>query len=137
MTELRVQATPENLDTVLAFINAQLRAAGCPRSIQHKIDIAAEEIYINIAHYAYDPPPGEVIIQCDTSASCLTLVFSDHGKPYNPLLLRTPDLTASVQERAVGGLGIFLVKQLMDEVSYAFVSGQNTLTLRKFFGQSL
>lgn len=134
MAELRMPATLENLETVISFIRTQLCAVDCPHGIQTKIYIAAEEVYVNIAHYAYDDPPGEVFIRCEVDASVMTLVFSDRGKPYNPLLQETPDLTANAEERAVGGLGIFLVKKLMDEVSYVFSAGQNQLTLRKFLG---
>lgn len=131
MAELRIPATLENLETVISFIRTQLCAVNCPQAIQTKIYIAAEEVYVNIAHYAYDDPPGEAIIRCEADASAMTLVFSDHGKPYNPLLQETPDLTASAEERPIGGLGILLVKKLMDDVSYAFVSGQNVLTLHR------
>lgn len=133
MAELRVSAALQNLEDVIAFVNTQLHAADCPGSIQNKIDLAVEEVFANIARYAYDSEVGDVVIRCevDQAAREAIVVFSDTGKPYNPLLARQPDISLSAQDRPIGGLGIFLVRQLMDCVSYAFQSGQNTLTLRK------
>lgn len=133
MTELIVAATIENLDAVTDFVNEQLEQAGCSQKIIMQIDLAVEEIYVNIAHYAYHPEIGEATIRCEVGGYPLQIVigFADHGKPYNPLEKEESDVTSSAQERQVGGLGIFLVKKMMDDISYEFQEGNNILTISK------
>ncbi|MEG0780874.1 MAG: ATP-binding protein, partial [Oscillospiraceae bacterium] len=120
MTEMTLQATPQALDRVLAFIDEKLEANSCPQNVQVQIDIAVEEIYVNIAHYAYRPDMGPVTIRVEMGGEPLqaAITFVDHGVPYNPLAKADPDLTLSAQERQIGGLGIFMVKQSMDDVRY-------------------
>lgn len=133
MPELTVAATPENLDAVTDFVNRQLEQAGCSAKIIMQTDLAVEEIFINIAHYAYHPEIGEAIVRCGVGGNPIQVVigFVDSGKPYNPLSQETPDLTASVQERQIGGLGVLLAQKMMDDISYEFQNGKNILTLCK------
>ncbi|MGN0736796.1 ATP-binding protein [Treponema porcinum] len=131
-----MEATDENLEAVNDFIHAQLEPFGCPAQLLFQIDLAVEEIYVNIAHYAYSPDKGTVQIDCSVEKTLdapakLTVSFTDSGKAFNPLEKPDPDITASVEEREIGGLGIFLTKKYMDTVSYVRKDNQNVLTITK------
>ncbi|MDR0963894.1 MAG: ATP-binding protein [Clostridium sp.] len=130
MKELFIEAKTDNLDEVLDFINAELDAADCPMKLQMQIAIAVEEIYVNIAHYAYNPEVGGAIIRIAVGDEIL-IEFEDQGKAYNPLLKEDPDITTGVEEREVGGLGIFMVKKIMDAVEYRYEEGKNILLIKK------
>lgn len=132
MTELTIPAAVENLGQVLAFVDEQL--AGCPPDILLQIDIAVEEIYVNIAHYAYPSGAGDATIRCAvsrTSPPKATIELVDGGIPYDPLSRKDPDITLDAEERQIGGLGIFMVKDMMDHVSYRREDGKNVLTMKK------
>lgn len=133
MKELVIEAERENLPKVQAFIDEQLEAAGCPMPTQITIDVAAEEIFVNIASYAYSPETGPVTIQVAVQENPLTakITFIDHGRPYNPLEKPDPDTTLRVRQRKKGGLGIYMVKQSMDRVDYEYQNGKNMLTIEK------
>ena len=132
MTEFTVEAKAERLEEVLAFINRQIEGV-MKASLVTQIDIAVEEIFVNIASYAYHPEIGAATIQCQVDADPVgvTIIFIDAGKPYNPLSREDPDITLGAEERQVGGLGIFMVKNMMDEVTYQYQSGKNILTIKK------
>ena len=123
----------DNLPRVLSFIDGHLEQAGCPVKAQMQIDVAAEEIFVNIAHYAYAPDRGKAVVRVEVSGDPVTvsLTFIDHGVPYDPLLREDPDVTLPAEERQIGGLGVFLVKQTMDDVNYVYRDGKNILTLKK------
>lgn len=127
-------ATDENMDNVNNFIHSML-PAGVDKTLLNKLDLAVEEIYINIAHYAYHPEQGTVEILCDRKENegkvQLSITFKDRGKPFNPLEREDPDITLSAEERDIGGLGILLTKKFMDNVTYSYSEGQNILTLYK------
>lgn len=133
MKELEFEAKIENLDKVLMFIDEQLEEMDCSMKTQMQIDIAAEEIFVNIAKYAYAPEIGKVAIQVDFEKDPLSavLTFIDQGVPYDPLEKPDPDVTLSIEERQIGGLGIFMVKKNMDHMSYEYKNGSNILTLKK------
>lgn len=133
MAEIVVEAKQENLDRVLEFVNTHLEQAGCKKEAQLQIDIATEEIFVNIASYAYETKLGEAIVKLEVSEEPLQTIiqFIDHGKPYNPLKREDPDITLSCEEREIGGLGIYLVKQSMDQVAYHYDGTKNILTIRK------
>ena len=133
MKELDILAVKENLVNVLAFVDEELEKAGCTMKAQLQIDMAVEEIFINIAMYAYSPETGPALIRVEVVENPLSVVlsFSDQGIPYDPLAKEDPDVTLSADERKVGGLGIFLVKKSMDDVTYEYKDGQNILTIRK------
>lgn len=135
MVVKKLTAETIRLDEVLEFIDEQLEKADCPIKTQMQIDVAAEEIFVNVAHYAYHPEIGEVEIRVEITENPKTAVitFSDSGKPFNPLDNPEPDITLSAEERGIGGLGIFMVKNTMDDVRYEFVGGQNCLTITKSF----
>ena len=133
MREMDIAATLENLDTVMAFVDQQLEEVGCSMKAQMQIDIAVEEVYVIIAHYAYNPEVGGVTIrvQIEEDPLAVILTFIDKGKPYDPLAKEDPDVTLAAEDRQIGGLGIFMVKKSMDNVSYEYNEGRNILTLKK------
>ena len=133
MKELEIEALTENLPQVLSFLDEQLEAAGCPMKIQMQIDIAVEEIFVNIAHYAYNPEIGTAKVRVEVLGDPPTvdITFIDQGIPYDPLAKADPDVTLSAEERQIGGLGIFMVKKSMDDVRYEYLDGHNILTLKK------
>lgn len=131
--ELEIEAVRENLEEVLAFLGERLDAADCTPKARMQLELAVEEIFINIASYAYNPETGKATVRIEVSGDPLhvTITFIDRGVPYDPLAKADPDLSASAQERTVGGLGIFLTKKLMDDVVYEYRGGRNVLTLKK------
>ena len=131
--ELDIEAVEENLDEVMAFVDENLEAVGCSMKAQMQIDIAVEEIFVNICKYAYHPDKGRAVVRVEVSDDPVQvkITFIDHGKPYDPLLKDDPDVTLSADDREIGGLGIFMVKQTMDAVEYEYKDGSNILTLVK------
>ncbi len=133
MKQIEIAALVDNLPEVLAFVDEQLESADCPMKIQLQIDIAVEEIFVNIAHYAYAPETGSATVRMtiDDSQPAVIITFLDRGMPYDPLAREDPDVTLSAEKRKIGGLGIFMVKKSMDNVSYEYTDGFNMLTLTK------
>ena len=133
MKELNIAATIENIDVVTDFVNEQLEALDCPMKAQMQIDIAIDELFGNIAHYAYNPEVGDATVRVEVIEDPLAVVitFIDKGVPYDPLAKDDPDITLSAEERAIGGLGIFMVKKTMDEITYEYKDGQNILAIKK------
>lgn len=133
MEKLDILAKTENLDTVIDFVNKHLEGVECPMKIQMQIDVAVEEIFVNIANYAYGTGegPATVRINVDNQNKIVDITFIDNGVPYDPLAKEDPDITLSAQERQIGGLGIFMVKKSMDDVTYEYRDGHNILTLKK------
>ena len=133
MKELELEALNDNLPQVLALVDEVLEAAHCPRKIQFQIDIAVEEIFVNIAHYAYKPDVGTATVRVEVMGEppAVDITFIDSGVPYDPLAKADPDVTLSAEQRQIGGLGIFMVKKTMDDIKYEYIDGQNILTLKK------
>lgn len=133
MKELRLAATLEGIPAVTAFIDEQLEALACGMKAQMQIDVAIDEVFANIAHYAYPGGAGEAAVRFDfdPATRVATLEFEDKGVAFDPLQRDDPDVTLSAEERQIGGLGIFLVKKTMDGVEYRREDGRNVLTLRK------
>ena len=131
--ELEIEAAVENLPQVTDFVDSHLEKAGCPVKAQMQIDIAVEEIFVNIAHYAYDPETGKATVRVEVTEEPVTvsITFIDQGIPYDPLAKADPDVTLPAEEREIGGLGIFMVRKTMDDVSYEYQDGKNILTLKK------
>lgn len=132
-SELDIEAVEENLSEVIAFVDKKLEAVGCSMKSQMQIDLAVEEIFINIAKYAYIPDKGRAIVRVEVSEEPIQvkITFIDHGKPYDPLAKDDPDISLSADDRPIGGLGIFMAKQSMDDISYEYKDGSNILTLIK------
>ena len=131
--ELNIEAVTENLQQVLDFVDSRLEKVGCSPKSQMQMDIAVEEIFVNIANYAYHPGKGNASVRVEVSGDpvTVTITFTDRGIPYDPLKKADPDVTLSAEEREIGGLGIFMTKKVMDDVSYEYRDGQNILTLKK------
>jgi sigma-B regulation protein RsbU (phosphoserine phosphatase) len=127
-TVLEVEASVENLNKVLDFVNAELEWRNYPDKAKGEIDIAVEEVFINIANYAYATGKGKAFISISTAGK-MTIRFEDTGKPYNPLEQPDPDLDKPVEEREPGGLGVFLVKKLMNNIEYSRVGNKNILSM--------
>ena len=132
MKEMTLPAVVENIAQVTDFVNAQLEEIGCPMKAQVQIDIAIDELFGNIAQYAYNPETGPATVRVEVSDApiSVTITFMDHGVPYDPLQKEDPDITLSAEERGSGGLGIFMVKKTMDEITYEYKDGQNILRIR-------
>ncbi len=136
MNQLTVEAKTENLGLVLDFINAELEAHKCNMKTQMQIDVAVEEIFVNIAHYAYKPGSGDATVVCQIHQKPLVnaeICFIDSGIPFNPLERADPDVHLSLEARQIGGLGIFMVKKSMDSVKYKFEDGKNIFIMTKYF----
>ena len=133
MKELTIEAKIENIPEVTAFVDEQLEAHGCSMKAQMQIDIAIDELFSNIARYAYQSDTGSATVRVEIREDPLSVVitFIDNGIPYDPLKKEDPDVTLSAEERGIGGLGIYMVKKSMDELSYEYKDGQNVLTIRK------
>ena len=132
--ELTVDAKDENLAKVLAFVDGELEALDCLPKTQMQIDVAVEELFVNVAHYAYAPKNGPVTVRIETAQEprAVTITLTDCGVPYDPLAKPDPDVTLPADERPIGGLGIYMVKKSMDEMRYAYRDGQNVLMMKKY-----
>jgi anti-sigma regulatory factor (Ser/Thr protein kinase) len=133
MKELTIEATVENIETVTDFVNEQLETLDCPMKAQIQIDIAIDELFGNIAHYAYNPEIGQATVRVEVIEDPLSVIitFIDNGVPYDPLAKTDPDTTLSAEERDIGGLGIYMVKKSMDEITYEYKDGHNILCIKK------
>ena len=133
--ELTLAAVTENIPRVTAFVEERLEALGCPAKVQTLFSVAVDELFGNIAHYAYDGVTGSATVRVSTEevpkAACVT--FIDSGKPHDPLAKPDPDISLSAEGRPIGGLGIFMVKKTMDAMTYKYKDGQNILTVKKNF----
>lgn len=133
MKELNVLAKVENIEKVTEFVDEQLELYDCPPKAKIQLDIAIDELFGNIAHYAYTPDEGPATVRVEVCENPLSviLIFIDNGMPYNPLNQSDPDVSLSAEERGIGGLGIYMVKKSMDEITYEYHDGQNILTVKK------
>lgn len=133
MEKITVEAVLENLQTVIDFATERLEARDCSMKTVMQTELVVEEIFVNIANYAYQPEIGEATFCIEFEENALLMTFIDSGKPYNPLEQEAPDTTLALEERDIGGLGIFLVRKNVDEISYEYSDGKNILRMKKFF----
>ncbi|MBO4252039.1 MAG: SpoIIE family protein phosphatase [Clostridia bacterium] len=133
MKEITVEATTENIIKVIGFVDEILQEYGCGTKEQVAIDIAIDELFSNIAYYAYNPKTGYATVRVNVVKDPLAveITFVDNGVPYDPLSRQDPDTTLSAEDRKIGGLGIFMVKKSMDAVTYEYKDGKNILTIKK------
>lgn len=133
MKELLIDAKVDNLDEVLSFVDQELEALGGSFRAQMQLDVAVEEIFVNIASYAYSPGSGSARILLDVEQDPLSLIvtFKDSGIPYDPLQREDPDVSLAAADRDIGGLGVYMAKKSVDEIHYEYRDGHNILTLRK------
>jgi len=127
--EITFPASDESLAKATSFVEEQLEKIGCIPKVQMKILVALEELFVNVAHYAYNGASGEVRMNLDFSDENMILSLIDRGIPFNPLEKEDPDITESAEEREIGGLGIFMVKKMMDRIDYEYRDGQNIITI--------
>ena len=127
MEELNISATVENIPVVTAFVDAQLETLNCPLKAQMQIDIAIDELFGNIAQYAYNPDIGSATVRVEVSEDPLAVIitFIHGGIPYDP------GITLSAEDRPLGGLGIYMVKKSMDAIIYEHRDGKNILSIKK------
>lgn len=128
---LRVAADTEKLYEVQEFVNGILEENDCPMKTQMLIEVSLEELFVNIAHYAYPEGNGWAEIRCGVTDGVATITLIDGGFAYDPLAKPDPDVTLPVEERQIGGLGIYMVKKKMDEMTYERRDDKNVLTIRK------
>ena len=131
MKQLIIEASVRSIGLVTQFINSELEAQNCSPRAQVKIDVAIDEIFGNIARYAYAEGKGSVTVQFDVKDGFAEISFIDDGVPFNPLEIDEPDISLAAEDRDIGGLGIFLVKKTMDSVEYERKDNQNILRLTK------
>ena len=133
MTNKTFPAKTESLSDVLGFVEQTLESFECPMKIQTAICVAIEEVFVNVAHYAYPDSTGDMTLHIgfDESSRTITFRMTDRGVPFDPLKKPDPDITLSAEEREIGGLGIFIAKKTMDSLSYAYENGENILTMMK------
>ncbi len=133
MKETTLQALVENIPRVTAFIDEQLEALDCPMKQQMQIDVAIDELFGNIANYAYTPKTGDATVrfEFEPTERIVSITFIDSGVPFNPLSRDDPDVKSPGHEREIGGLGIFLVKKTMDQMEYHYENRKNILIIQK------
>ena len=135
MKSIVVAATDDSLDTVVEFVGSELARHDCPPKTLYHIEVAIEEIMINIASYAQLAGDQGVEVRCevleDEGPLRVVLQFLDAGIPFDPIAAADPDTSPEALDEREGGLGIFMVKQMMDEISYVYENGKNTLTIQK------
>lgn len=133
MEKLTIDAKIENLPAVTQFVTDALESRNCSLKIIMQIELVIEEIFVNIANYAYKNNSGIATVyrNFEDNPAALNLIFMDSGEKYNPLQHEDPDINLSAEDREIGGLGIFLVKKNVDEISYKYEDGQNILSIKK------
>jgi sigma-B regulation protein RsbU (phosphoserine phosphatase) len=133
MTSKTFPAQTDVLPEVLGFVEEMLESYECSMKIQTAVCVAIEEVFVNVANYAYGEGSGDVTLDIgfDAESRDVTFRLADRGIPFDPLKKPDPDITLSIEERQIGGLGIFIVKKTMDTVRYDYENGQNILTMIK------
>jgi anti-sigma regulatory factor (Ser/Thr protein kinase) len=133
MIEKTFPAKTDALPDVLSFVEETLEIPKWPMKIQMAVCVAIEEVFVNVAHYAYGEGEGDVTfsIGFDEAGKTATFRMADRGAEFNPLKKPDPDITLSAEDREIGGLGIFITKKTMDSVTYAYENGENVLTMVK------
>lgn len=133
MKVIKLEAAVKNIEVITDLVNEELEKLNCSPKASTQISIAIDELFGNIARYAYTPDIGnaEVRFEVEEDPLAVIITFIDNGRPFNPLEQAPPDTTASAEERKIGGLGIYLVKKTMDMVEYEYKDGQNILKIKK------
>ncbi len=126
-----VDAVIENLYSILDIVDEELSGINPDQTLLADIHVCVEEIFVNIASYAYSDTTGQVRIELEVTEDIFRMLFCDSGCPYNPLEKSAPDITLSASERSIGGLGIFMVKEMMDTVTYEYKENKNWLYIMK------
>ena len=135
MEKITVDALVDNLQQVIDFATQRLEERDCPMKTSLQMELVIEELFVNIASYAYHPEigPATFCMEFEENPNAVLMTFIDGGKPYNPLERTDPDVSLAAEERDIGGLGVFLVKKNVDEIAYKYENGKNILSMKKFF----
>ena len=138
MQSAKIPASMEYLHKIMSLTENLLKESGCGEDERRLIEISVEEIFTNIASYAYKEGEGMVWLEWDVrdmdkGQKEVEIRFQDEGVPYDPFARRDPDLTLPIEERPVGGLGVYMVKQFMDDASHCYEEGRNITVIRKKF----
>lgn len=136
MKEIQLEASIDSLIPLFEFVTSELSALHCSKRDIRQVKLCVEEVFVNIANYAYHPKKGDARVAIDVSDGehnpfRVSISFTDRGRPFNPMEKEAPNLEANLEERPIGGLGIFLVRTKMDTVAYEYRDGQNILTITK------
>lgn len=137
MKEIKVNADVKNLDVVLGFMHEVIEPYNCSMEVMFQLELALEEAYVNIAHHAYPNDVGSTIIRCDVlekenDAKLLVIDILDQGIPYNPIEHVDPNIETDAENREIGGLGIYMIKNSMDALSYRYEDEHNIFTVEKY-----
>ena len=124
-------ARKDALDTVISFVEEELEKIDCPMKAVMQISVCTEEMFINVASYAYTHEEGAITLSVNAEPGAVSVTLTDSGVPFDPLSAKTPDITLSAEDRKIGGLGIYMVKQSMDHVTYQRKDGKNIFTMTK------
>ncbi len=135
MKALQIEAKVDNLQLVLGFLEEYLEDMGCPPGTSMQLQVALEELFTNICFYAYEPLSGDALIMLDNQGSLLRIYLVDRGIPFDPTAKQDPDITLNASQRPVGGLGIYMVKQIVDKMEYLRIADKNILCLTKDTGK--
>jgi serine/threonine-protein kinase RsbW len=128
---LQVPADLSNLEIIADFVASSLDPSGISDGVVYDIQLAVDEICSNIMLYGYRGSPGAISLDCTVGDHAIRLEITDEGMPFNPLTVPDPDIDADLDHREAGGLGIYFVKTIMDELEYEFRDGRNVLTITK------
>jgi anti-sigma regulatory factor (Ser/Thr protein kinase) len=133
--EVHLTASINELDRVMDWIAEKLEASACPNKIQNQIAVVTEELFVNICHYAYGGGVGEAVIRFAFHNRTIFMQFEDSGIAFDPLKYEGPDVEAGIEDRPIGGLGIYITKKWTDSVGYERVNDKNILTLTRILPQ--
>lgn len=131
MIEKEFAANDESLADAISFVEEELDKLDCPMKTVMQITVCVEEMFVNVAHYAYGGQEGKVKLSIDGEKGTVSIILTDKGVPFDPLAKEDPDITLSADDRRIGGLGIFMVKKSMDEVLYERKNNMNIFTMKK------
>lgn len=136
MKSIVVPVVIDSLQTIDEFINAELEACGCSSKTRYQVEVAIEEVVVNIVSYSQLPVDAGFEVRCEVLQDPTRLVVQilDGGVPFDPLAKPDPDMSPEALQNRIGGLGIYMVKQMMDEATYAYEDGKNVLTITKILG---
>jgi anti-sigma regulatory factor (Ser/Thr protein kinase) len=129
--EIELPAVIDNLDRLLEWVAEALEEVSCTGKLSSQITVVAEELFVNIASYAYRGTKGEAAVRIGFDGRRIILQFEDSGIAFNPLEQEIPDVMAGIEDRSIGGLGIYLTRKWMDEITYKRDNEKNILTLYK------
>lgn len=133
---LTLPAKVQSLDAAQDFLAEFLEERGATAKCKHQLALAFEEAFVNVAHYAYPDGDGDVELTLEEADGVAAVTIADHGRPYDPSTKPDPDVTLDAEHRDIGGLGIYMVKKLCDNVSYRYAEGKNILRMEKKIGKA-